>query len=50
MGSRQHNFYNDAYSRQGWADEAKEIQRLWLSGDHEAPAAPSPRNLSSPRT
>lgn len=36
MGSRQHNFYNDAYSRQGWADEAKEVQRLWLDGKRDA--------------
>ncbi|PKN79650.1 MAG: F420-dependent methylene-tetrahydromethanopterin reductase [Chloroflexi bacterium HGW-Chloroflexi-9] len=35
MGSKQHNFYNAAYSRQGWADEAKEIQRLWLSGQRD---------------
>ena len=32
MGSRRHNFYNDAYVRQGYADEAKEIQRLWIEG------------------
>jgi F420-dependent oxidoreductase-like protein len=32
MGSADHNFYNDAYSRQGWADDAKEIQRLWIEG------------------
>jgi F420-dependent oxidoreductase-like protein len=35
MGSKQHNFYNAAYSRQGWADEAKEVQRLWLSGQRD---------------
>lgn len=35
MGSKQHNFYNAAYSRQGWADEAKEIQRLWLTGQRD---------------
>ena len=32
MGSRSTNFYNAAYSRQGYADEAKEVQRLWLDG------------------
>jgi F420-dependent oxidoreductase-like protein len=35
MGSRQHNFYNDAYRRQGFADEAREIQRLWLAGKRD---------------
>ena len=32
MGSRQHNFYNNAYSRAGYADVAKEVQDLWLAG------------------
>ncbi len=32
MGSREFNFYNAAYSRAGYADEAKEIQDLWLDG------------------
>ena len=35
MGSAQHNFYNDAYRRQGWADVTKEVQRLWLEGRRE---------------
>ncbi len=35
MGSRQHNFYNDAYRRQGYADEAREVQRLWLEGKRD---------------
>ena len=30
MGSRDHNFYNEAYQRQGYADLALEVQRLWL--------------------
>src|SRR5436309_845227 len=30
MGSRRHNFYNDAYRRAGYADVAAEVQRLWL--------------------
>lgn len=42
MGSRQHNFYNDAYSRQGWADEAKQIQRLWLDGRRDEARAAVP--------
>lgn len=32
MGSREFNFYNAAYSRAGYADEAKAIQTLWLDG------------------
>src|SRR5256884_1265016 len=30
MGSRRHNFYNDAYRRAGYADVAAEGQRPWL--------------------
>ena len=45
MGSKAHNFYNDAYSRQGFADEAKEIQRLWLSGQRDAARAAVPTEL-----
>jgi hypothetical protein len=32
MGSREFNFYNAAYSRAGYADEAKEVQNLWIDG------------------
>ncbi len=32
MGARDKNFYNDLFHRYGWADEAKEIQDLFLSG------------------
>ena len=35
MGSRRFNFYNAAYRRQGYADEALEVQRLWLEGRRE---------------
>ena len=35
MGSRQFNFYNAAYSRAGYADEAKEVQRLWIDGSRD---------------
>ena len=30
MGSREHNFYNAAWQRAGYADVAREVQRLWL--------------------
>jgi alkanesulfonate monooxygenase SsuD/methylene tetrahydromethanopterin reductase-like flavin-dependent oxidoreductase (luciferase family) len=35
MGSGSTNFYNNAYSRQGWADAAAEIRAAWQSGDRE---------------
>ncbi len=45
MGSRLHNFYNAAFSRQGWADEAKEIQRLWLDGQRDEARARVPLEM-----
>ncbi len=36
MGSPTHNFYNDAFARQGYGDDVAEVQRLWLAGDREA--------------
>jgi len=35
MGTRSHNFYNAAWARQGFADEVREIQKLWLDGDRD---------------
>ena len=34
MGSGSTNFYNRAYSRQGWADIAAEVLEHWQHGDH----------------
>ena len=45
MGSRQHNFYNDAYRRAGYADVATEVQRLWLDNRREDAAARVPDEL-----
>ena len=45
MGSRQHNFYNDAYKRAGYVDVAAEVQRLWLDGKREEAAARVPDEL-----
>jgi hypothetical protein len=45
MGSRQHNFYNDAYRRAGYADAAAEVQRLWLEGRRDDAAARVPDEL-----
>jgi F420-dependent oxidoreductase-like protein len=39
MGSDGTNFYNAAYSRQGWAEIAAEVRRAWQAGDHTAAAA-----------
>ncbi|MFH8290336.1 LLM class flavin-dependent oxidoreductase [Streptomyces sp. NPDC018059] len=38
MGSATTNFYNSAYSRQGWADAAVEIRERWQSGDRDGAA------------
>ena len=46
MGSRQHNFYNDAFKRAGYADAATEVQRLWLDGKRDEAAARVPDELA----
>ncbi|HEX9353937.1 MAG TPA: LLM class flavin-dependent oxidoreductase [Streptosporangiaceae bacterium] len=38
MGSATTNFYNDAYSRQGWADVAAAVRDRWLAGDRDGAA------------
>ncbi|MEL7157283.1 MAG: LLM class flavin-dependent oxidoreductase [Actinomycetota bacterium] len=45
MGSAKSNFYNDAYSRAGWEDVAKEVQRLWVEGDKASATAAVPDEL-----
>ena len=47
MGSRQHNFYNDAYRRQGFADEARDVQRLWLAGERDEARSRVPDEMVS---
>ncbi|MFJ6749268.1 MULTISPECIES: LLM class flavin-dependent oxidoreductase [unclassified Streptomyces] len=39
MGSATTNFYNNAYSRQGWAETAAEVHARWQSGDRDGAAA-----------
>jgi F420-dependent oxidoreductase-like protein len=39
MGSSSTNFYNQAYSRQGWNDVAAEVRERWQSGDRDGAAA-----------
>jgi F420-dependent oxidoreductase-like protein len=46
MGSRRHNFYNDAFQRAGYVDAAVEVQRLWLDGKRDAAAARVPDELA----
>ena len=46
MGSRDQNFYNAAYSRQGYADAAKEVQRLWLEGRRDEAREAVPLELA----
>ncbi|MEO1065035.1 MAG: LLM class flavin-dependent oxidoreductase [Actinomycetota bacterium] len=45
MGSASTNFYNAAFSRQGFGEEVAEVQRLWRSGDREAAAAAVPMEI-----
>lgn len=39
MGSESTNYYNQAYSRQGWADTAQDVRRLWQAGDRDQAAS-----------
>jgi F420-dependent oxidoreductase-like protein len=45
MGSREHNFYNDAFKRAGYEDVAVEVQRLWLDDRREEAASRVPDEL-----
>jgi F420-dependent oxidoreductase-like protein len=45
MGSRQHNFYNDAFKRAGYEDVAVEVQRLWLDDRRDEAVARVPDEL-----
>jgi F420-dependent oxidoreductase-like protein len=38
MGSATTNFYNDAYSRQGWAEIAAAVRERWQAGDRAGAA------------
>jgi F420-dependent oxidoreductase-like protein len=39
MGTAAANFYNDAYSRQGWAEVAAQVRERWQAGDRNGAAA-----------
>ncbi len=45
MGSATTNFYNAAYTRAGYGDIAKEVQRLWVEGDKAAATAAVPDEM-----
>jgi F420-dependent oxidoreductase-like protein len=38
MGSASTNYYNQAYSRQGWADVARKVRERWQAGDRDGAA------------
>jgi F420-dependent oxidoreductase-like protein len=38
MGSSSTNYYNQAYSRQGWAEVAAEVRERWQRGDRDGAA------------
>ncbi len=42
MGSATTNFYNDAFKRAGYEDDARAIQSLWIDGKREEAAARVP--------
>jgi F420-dependent oxidoreductase-like protein len=45
MGSATTNFYNNAYSRQGWADVADRVRKLWVEGKRDDAAAAVPDDM-----
>jgi alkanesulfonate monooxygenase SsuD/methylene tetrahydromethanopterin reductase-like flavin-dependent oxidoreductase (luciferase family) len=45
MGSAKTNFYNAAYSRAGYADVCKEVQRLWIEGSRKEAMAAVPEEM-----
>jgi alkanesulfonate monooxygenase SsuD/methylene tetrahydromethanopterin reductase-like flavin-dependent oxidoreductase (luciferase family) len=45
MGSREHNFYNEAYQRAGYKDLALKAQAAWLAGDRAGAAAMIPDEI-----
>jgi len=45
MGSKDNNFYNNAFARQGWGDDVAAVQSLWNAGDREGAAARVPAEI-----
>lgn len=47
MGSEKTNFYNNAFGKQGFADDIAEVERLWRAGDKDAARARVPHKIGS---
>jgi F420-dependent oxidoreductase-like protein len=47
MGSRDQNFYNAAFSRQGFGDDVRAVQELWLAGRRDEAASRVPLAIGS---
>lgn len=45
MGTSKKNFYNDAFSRQGYGEAIAQVQRLWLDGDRDGAAKAVPAEI-----
>jgi hypothetical protein len=45
MGSKEHNFYNAAFRRAGYEEEALAVQRLWLEGKRKEAADLVPEEM-----
>ena len=45
MGSKDTNFYNAAFARQGFADDVAAVQDLWLAGRREEAAERVPLDI-----
>jgi len=45
MGSRRTNFYNAAFRRAGFEDDARAVQDLWMAGERDAAAERVPDEL-----
>jgi F420-dependent oxidoreductase-like protein len=45
MGSRDQNFYNAAFARQGYGDDVRAVQELWLAGRRDEAADRVPIEL-----
>ena len=45
MGSAKTNFYNDAYCRAGYEDDAKAVQSLWIEGKRDQAIARVPDEM-----
>jgi F420-dependent oxidoreductase-like protein len=45
MGSPSTNFYNQAFTRQGYGEAVEEVHRLWQAGDRDAARDAVPTNI-----